>query len=110
MYARMKTFTDLASDEINPFYLAAANFSQLKREKVVAICHKCLLCVTNMNKNTDALLLHCVFNPKCTFILNELSLQEIVFMCETNEIKKLLKQHFYMINEIVKQNSNICVF
>jgi hypothetical protein len=105
MLARMKTYGDKVSDN-EAFHLAAANFSQLLQiEKVVSICHECLLCVTNMNIKTDALQVHCVFNPKCAFILRELSLEEIVFICETSNLEKLLYDHFYMYDTIV--NSNI---
>jgi hypothetical protein len=114
MLARMKTYTDNdVSDELDPFYLAAANFSQLKRTdtgKVVAICYECLLCITNVDKKTDALRVHCVFNRKCMFILQELSLEEIVFIRETSDMKKLLNDHFYMYSTIKSQNSNITLF
>jgi hypothetical protein len=105
MVARMKTYSDKVSVD-EAFHLATANFSQLMQtEKVVSICHECLLCVTNMDIKTDALQVHCVFNPKCAFILTELSLEEIVFICETSDLKKLLFDHFYMYETIV--NSNI---
>jgi hypothetical protein len=105
----MKTYTGkVTSEQLDPFHLAAANFSQLERtEKGVSICHECLLCVTNMDTNADALKIHCVFNPKCKFILRELSLQEIVFICETCDLKKLLNDHFYMYSTILHQNPTI---
>lgn len=108
--ARMQTYTHSIEDELHPFYLSAANFSQLKRKKngkLVAICHDCLLRVTNMQNTTDALLVHSVFNPKCSFVLREMDLEDIVFNCEITDLKQLLKKHFYLFDKIVRQNPEL---
>jgi hypothetical protein len=110
MMARIKTFSDLMSGELDVFYLAAANFSQLmrtKKGKVVVICHECLLCLTNMDTKTDALRVHCAMNPKCTFISRELTPEQIIFICETSDLMQLLPQHFYLYKTILNQNPNI---